>query len=297
VRIAFVGLPLAAVLLREDGHDIVWAGLCRKEALGTRRLTRALGRARIAIVPDLTRVTAEVRALGPDLVVSWFWTRKIPRAFRAIAPLGAIGVHPSLLPRHRGPDPYFWAIDVGDAVTGVTAHFLEDDYDTGAMLEHRELAIDPSWDAWRLARALDRPSLAVLRDVVAKMASGTPPKAVAQDEGNATSAPQPSDEDLELRWSWPAERIVRRIRAAAPWPGAFTEIAGTPVVVTRATVTDRFPRALLPGEATVRADGIAVVRAADAAIELHAGRLENDEEGGDLDAVGLSALVRHRPFA
>src|SRR5258708_984694 len=99
MKIAFVGLPLAAVLLRADGHEIVWAGICRKEAIGTRRLTRAIGRENVAIVPDLARVAAAVRERSPDLVVSWFWTRKVPASFRAVARLGAIGVHPSLLPR------------------------------------------------------------------------------------------------------------------------------------------------------------------------------------------------------
>src|SRR6185436_10890034 len=108
MRIAFVGLPLAALLLRADGHDIVWAGICRKEAIGTRRLKRTLRPGDVTIVPDLARAAAEVRARSPDLVVSWFWTRNVPPAFRAVGKLGAIGVHPSLLPRHRGPDHYFW---------------------------------------------------------------------------------------------------------------------------------------------------------------------------------------------
>ena len=70
------------------------------------------------------------------------------RAVLEVAPLGAIGVHPSLLPRHRGPDPYFWAIESGDLETGVTAHRLEEEYDTGAILAQRRLAIDASWNSW-----------------------------------------------------------------------------------------------------------------------------------------------------
>ena len=225
MRIAFVGLPLAALLLRHDGHEIVWAGICRKDAIGTRRLIRAIGRENVAMVPDLTRVVKDVEARAPDLVVSWFWTRKVPAELRAVAPLGAIGVHPSLLPRHRGPDPYFWAIDAGDAVTGVTAHLLDDEYDTGALLAKRELAIDPRWNAWTLAKKLDRPSLALLRDTVAAYARGGPPRPIAQDEASATEAPQPTDDDLELRWTDDdAAHIERRVRAASPWPGAFTEI-------------------------------------------------------------------------
>jgi methionyl-tRNA formyltransferase len=294
MRIAFVGLPLAALLLAEDGHEIVWAGICRKEAIGTRRLVRKLGKANVAIVPDLSRVAAAgaVREKRPDLVVSWFWTRKVPAAFRATARLGAIGVHPSLLPRHRGPDPYFWAIDAGDAVTGVTAHVLEDEYDTGAVLARRELPIDPAWNAWTLAKKLDRPSLGLLRDTVRAYAEGRPPRPIAQDEALATAAPQPTDDDLEIRWSRDAASIERRVRAASPWPGAFTEIGDVPVALTRVRVTDRYPRALAPGEAFVREDGVAVVRAGDAAVELLTGRDERDEDERLLDERALAAISR-----
>jgi methionyl-tRNA formyltransferase len=294
MRIAFVGLPLAALLLRADGHDIVWAGICRKEAIGTRRLTRAIGARNVAMIPDLARIAASVRTRAPDLVVSWFWTRKVPASFRAVARLGAIGVHPSLLPRHRGPDPYFWAVDAGDEVTGVTAHELEDEYDTGAILARRELAIDPSWSAWRLAKRLDRPSLALLRETVRAYAQGTPPAPVAQDETLATEAPQPTDDDLEIRWTADAAHIERRVRAASPWPGAFTAIGEVDVTLTEVRVASSERRtfaALAPGEAVVRADGIAIVRARDVAVELVRGRIEDDDGERELDARALAALV------
>jgi methionyl-tRNA formyltransferase len=291
LRVAFVGLPLAALLLARDGHEIVWAGVCRRDAIGTRRLRRLLGSDRVAIAPDLTRSTAAIRGAKPDLLVSWFWTRNIPRAVREIAPLGAVGVHPSLLPRHRGPDPTFWAIERGDAETGVTAHLLDDAYDTGAILGQRRLAIDPSWSAWTLAKRLDRPSLALLRDTVRAYASGVPPEPRAQDDRLATEAPSPEDDLLEVRWSDPAGAIARRVRAASPWPGAFTEIGGVLVTLTRVRATTEVPRALAPGEACVRGDGVAVVRAGAGGVELLAGRLDDEEERA-LDASALAELVR-----
>lgn len=290
MNIAFVGLPIAALLLAADGHTIVWAGICRKDAPGTRRLVKRIAPAPVHVVPDLSARADEVRALAPDLVVSWFWTKKIPTAFRSAATHGAIGVHPSLLPRHRGPDPFFWAIDSGDAVTGVTAHVVEDEYDTGAILAQRSLAIDPRWNAWTLAKKLDRPSLAVLRDVVGAHARGEPPAPKLQDDASATSAPQPDDDALEIRWSWTSERIERRVRAASPWPGAFTELGGGTLVLTRVRPTADHPKALAPGEAWVRADGIAVVRTGDTAVELLTGRDEADD--ADLSAEDLAHLAQ-----
>jgi methionyl-tRNA formyltransferase len=293
MRIAFFGLPLAAVLLAADGHDITYAAVCRRGAIGTRRLARAVGAGRIAILPDLTREASvtRVKRAAPDLVVSWFWTKKIPPRIVALAPLGGFGVHPSLLPRHRGPDPYFWAIDAGDALTGVTAHRLAADYDTGAILGRRSLAIDPAWSAWTLAKRLDRPSLALLRDTArafaAHLAGGSAPREEAQDESRATLAPQPDDALFELVWSWSTERVVRRVRAASPWPGAFTELGGEELVLTRVAPARSYPRALAPGEAAV-VGGVAVVRTGDGAIALVEGRSGDDEE---LDGAALAARV------
>ncbi len=289
MRLAFFGLPLAALLLHGDGHELPWVALCRREAPGVRRARRIFGR-RARLVPDMAdpAALAALRAVKPDLIVSWFWTKRLPAKVLSLAP--AVGVHPSLLPRHRGPDPYFWAIDRGDAKTGVTAHLLEREYDTGAILAQRALAIEPAWNAWTLAKKLDRPSLALLRQVVGQWAAGAPPRPRAQPARGVTAAPAPTDDELELRWRWSADRIVRRVRAAAPWPGAFTELAGTTVVLTAVEATPRFPRALRSGEAAVRDDGAVVVRAGDVAVRLVAGRREDDESV--LDEAAFRALVR-----
>jgi methionyl-tRNA formyltransferase len=288
VRIAFFGLPLAALLLARDGHEIAYAGIVRGP--GERRLATRVAPGRVHRMPDLgsERVLQELRLARPELVVSWFWVKRVPPAVLALAP--AVGVHPSLLPRHRGPDPYFWAIDAGDETTGVTAHRLDEQYDTGPILGQRTLRIDPRWNAWQLARALDRPSLALLRDVVRAYAEGRPPAPQAQDEAAATAAPRPDDEELAVRWSWGAARIGRRVRAAAPWPGAWTEIGDAIAFLVRVRVTRDFPRALAPGEAAVRQDGTAVVRAGDDALELLEGRDEDDAT--PLSAGDLARLVQ-----
>lgn len=288
MRLAFLGLPLAGVLLARDGHELVYAGVLPEK--GLRRLGRRLAPGQRAdLMPDLTSDATfqRIRDARPELIASWFWVKPVPPRVLELAP--AVGVHPSLLPRHRGPDPYFWAIDAGDEVTGVTAHRLDATYDTGPILAKRELRIDPSWDAWQLARRLDRPSLSLLREVVKAYAEGHPPPEHAQDDALATQAPAPREEDLALAWSWPAERLERRVRAAAPFPGAWTEIGDELVIVTRARATRDFPRALAPGEAAVRADGVAVVRAGDDALELLQGRAEDDETL--LDRQALARIV------
>jgi methionyl-tRNA formyltransferase len=288
VRIAFFGLPLAAVLLAHDGHEIVYAAASRK-APGLRRLTARIAPGKTHVRPAVDRAATleRVRAAQPDLIVSWFWTTRLPGSILRLAP--SVGVHPSLLPRHRGPDPCFWAIDAGDDVTGVTAHRLAVEYDTGDILGQRVLRIDPSWNGWTLARALDRPSLSLLREIVSMHAIGRAPPALPQDETAATTAPALTEDQLAIPWSWAASRIERRVRAAAPWPGAWTEIGDRIVTLVRVRATRDFPIALEPAEAAVRGDGMAVVRAGDDAVELVEGRGEDD---AILRARDLAALVQ-----
>lgn len=279
MKIAFFGLPIAAILLARDGHEVVYAAVCMP-APGLRRLTRHVCPGRTWRSPDLTTAStvSTLQAAAPELIVSWFWTTKLPPTVLDLAP--SVGVHPSLLPRHRGPDPYFWALDCGDEVTGVTAHVLEPEYDSGAILGRREVRIDARWNSWDLARALDRPSLRLLREVVQAYADGQPPKAESQDERRVTEAPIPSLDELAIEWTWTAERIQRRVRAAAPWPGAWTVIGEHVVTLVRVRPTTDFPAALAPGEGAVRKDGIAVVRAGAGALELLEGRTEADEPFG-----------------
>lgn len=288
MKIAFFGLPLAACLLLEDGHDIGLAMLSFPKAPGHRRILRNLPKEYVWVKGERTEqeLRSALDRFSPDLLVSWFWTSRIPIDFVRAARLGGIGAHPSLLPRHRGPDPYFAAIDQGDAQTGVTIHRIDAEYDTGEILAQQELAIDPSWNAWQLARKLDRPSLASLREVVRRMDRGQVLPERAQDERLATWAPEPTADDCALVWEWPTATLIRRIRALSPTPGAFTEIGGQIVTITRASPASSCPRALAPGEATV-VSGVAVVRTGDHAIELLAGETEDQP----LDTAELASLV------
>ena len=292
-RIAHFGLPLAAVLLNRDGHDVCLSVAPPIEAPGGRRLRResretlvlhaepGLGRARGRTFED--RVTRELVRARPELIVSWFWTRRIPAEWLALATHGGIGAHPSLLPRHRGPNPYYAAIDAGDRETGVTVHALTPEYDDGALLLARSIPIGER-DSWQLARALDRPSLALLREAVAGFARGEPPEPRAQPTEGITWAPEPEGEALRVTWTWPTARVLQRIRALAPVPGVALDVEGLEMFVTRASAAPSFPSALEPGEAAVvGAPAVLVLRTGDGAVAVE--RAIFPEGSGGPDAV------------
>lgn len=286
MKVAYFGLPLGALLLARDGHELVSVAICRHQCLGLRRARRVFGE-RLRVLPRTDDARLLERMADAELLVSWFWTRKLPMSLVDARPLGGFGVHPSLLPRHRGPDPYFWAIEAGDPVTGVTAHRLAREYDTGAILGKKELAIDPAWNAWTLAKRLDRPSLALLREVTRAFAEGRPPAEVPQDEGRATDAPEPDDELAAIDPERPLAAVLRRIRALAPAPGAYLPIGDDEVTIVAAEAFPRPPKNLEPGDlAVVR--GTAVLAVGDGAIALRRGEVGGVEIGAD----DLARLVR-----
>jgi methionyl-tRNA formyltransferase len=277
--IVYLGLPLGALALLRDGHDVRVAGISRPDQPGMRRLRRLmLDRGGLVLArPDLAdEGTVEfLRSARPALLVSWFWTKKIPADVLRIA-RRAFGVHPSLLPKYRGPDPYYWAIARGERETGVTAHVLTPRYDDGAILAQRRVPLSKTVHAWQLARALDRPSIALMRDVAGRYARGEAIPEIPQDEERATDAPAVTDEDCEIRWDWRVSEVLARIRAAAPEPGAFTGYGEQTVVILEARETERYPKVLEPGDVVETDEGV-IVRAADGAVVLLAARADDGE--------------------
>jgi methionyl-tRNA formyltransferase len=298
IRIAYFGLPLAALLLCSDGFEPALAVLSPVRAPGARRLRRRLGDRVMesrGVTPEELEGTvgARLAATGVDLVVSWFWTRRMPAEWLSVPRLGAVGAHPSLLPRHRGPDPFFWAIDSGDDVAGVSIHRLTERYDEGPVLYSEALPIGDR-NARELARALDRPSLRLLRHAVRALACGEAPASVAQDESGATWAPAPEGDLLRADFRQSTERVLRRIRALAPVPGLALEIHGARFTVAGARAAGEFPIALEPGEAAVTKAGV-VIRTLDGAVLVTRATIDvdGDEEPEYVDARELAEAIRH----
>lgn len=280
MRLLYLGLPLGALCLLRAGYSLTAACISRPDAPGMRRLRRALGEVPLLDRPDLgdAALRATLAAARPELVVSWFWTKRVPRALLRVAPRGGVNVHPSLLPRHRGADPYFWTLRRRDAQTGVTVHRLAAQYDTGAILLQRSIPVPPGVDAWRLAKSLDLPSLTALHDVLDRMRRGEDLPSRPQDESLATQAPAVTDDDCELRWSEPAEDALALIRAASPEPGAFTASGEATVVILDAEVVDAPLRSLRPGEAVLTPRGVAVTCGDGRALCVLRARDEMDDE-------------------
>ncbi len=162
-------------------------------------------------------VVEKLRELAPDLMVVVAYGQIIPAEVLAIPQHGAVNVHASVLPRHRGAAPIAHAILSGDAETGVTIMRMDEQLDHGPVLAVRTTAIREGEDAAALTARLAIMGADLLVETVGRLDQID---AVEQEHAGATIAPRLRREDGELEWSMDALEIDRRVRALQPWPGA-----------------------------------------------------------------------------
>lgn len=93
--------------------------------------------------PNSAEFVKQVRALEVDLIVVAAFGRILTRALLESPRLGCINVHPSLLPRYRGPEPFYWVLANNDETTGVTIHYMDEEIDTGDVILQKEFEIAP----------------------------------------------------------------------------------------------------------------------------------------------------------
>ncbi|MDP3794568.1 MAG: methionyl-tRNA formyltransferase, partial [bacterium] len=136
---------------------------------------------------------------------------------------GSLNVHPSLLPRWRGPAPIQWAILEGDQMTGATIFCMDEKVDHGPVLTQEALAIAPEDTAETLEQRLSALGAGLLiRTLPDWLAGKITPR--PQDHARATHSTMFTREDGLIDWKEGALRIERRVRALAGWPGTHTYV-------------------------------------------------------------------------
>jgi methionyl-tRNA formyltransferase len=162
-----------------------------------------------------------VSALKPDLLVSFACGRIFGPRFLGLFPLGGINIHPSLLPRYRGPTPIQAAILNRDAETGISIQRLALQMDAGDILAQERFPLTGRETAASLGGIAARKSAVLLADLIRKLAgggiAGTP-----QNHAEAVYCRLLKKEDGRIDWNAGALEIDARIRAFTPWPLCLT---------------------------------------------------------------------------
>ena len=156
--------------------------------------------------------------LNPDIILVGSWGEKISKEIYSIPKIAAINAHPSLLPKYRGPNPYYWTIRNQEQTSGVSFHLVDENYDTGAILAQEEIKIYPS----DTGKTLKERTVLTARGVVCELLKDLSEDIIiplTQIEEKSSYYSDPSD--FELDFSKSAEENSAIIRAIFPWSEAY----------------------------------------------------------------------------
>lgn len=252
MKIVFMGTPAFAVpvlgALVSGGHEVVavYSRPDRPSGRGKRTSPTPVKLAASAMglpvrqPPSLKSLDAqsELAALAPDVIVVAAYGLFLPRAVLDLPPHSCLNVHPSLLPKLRGPSPVSTAIVDGETSTGVTIMLMDEGMDSGPVLAQRRTSIGESETAEALTARLFEMGANLLVGVLPDWVEGRI-QTIPQDESRATITRLLTREDGRIDWSLSADLIARRVRGYAPWPGAYTYWGGRMLKVLDASPYER----------------------------------------------------------
>ena len=247
MRIAFAGTPAfaerALAALLAAAHEVVLVltqpdrpsgrGL-RPAASSVKKLASARG---LEIFQPETlkdpRAIERVFAARPEVLVVAAYGLLLPPRALEVAPLGALNIHASLLPRWRGAAPIQRALLAGDRETGVTIMKMDAGLDTGPILSLHPVAIAEDDDAQTLHDKLAALGAEAIVAALVQLAAGRA-NAAAQPATGATYARKIGKDEANLDWSRPCAELERTVRALRPSPGARSRLRGETIKVWRA---------------------------------------------------------------
>ncbi len=252
MRVLFAGTPQIAVptlrAIAGSDHELVGVLTAPDRARGRGRSVRfspvkelALELGVPVLQPESLRSDSrcEVAVLEADVLACFAYGRIFGPRFLKLFPRGGLNVHPSLLPRHRGPAPLPAAILAGDVETGVTIQELALEMDAGDILAQERIPLTGKETTASLGEIVAPTGGRLLVDVLDRMERGEA-RAVPQDPTRATYTRLVQKEDGRIDWREPAQTIERMVRAYVPWPKAFTTWAGERLNILEARPVDRF---------------------------------------------------------
>lgn len=163
-----------------------------------------------------------------QLGISVGYDKKLPSWLINGPELGTVNIHPALLPRYRGANPYFWVIRNHEDKTGTTLHLMDEGFDTGPILSQREVSLDGNEAMGEVFFRLNELGCSMALDLIEEIQkSGMPSGKPQVTDGDFPDAPRINETHLRIDWSAPYEEIDALVRAGNPFFGAHTTFRGT----------------------------------------------------------------------
>ncbi|MDI6840815.1 MAG: methionyl-tRNA formyltransferase [bacterium] len=173
--------------------------------------------------PNSSDFLSILRDLEPDMICVAAYGHILSNNILTLPKLGAINLHPSLLPAYRGAAPIRWAIINGDKKTGVTTFLMDEKVDHGDILLQKDVEINELETFGELELKLSKMGAELLLETLNKFDDIKP---ITQPAEGVSYAPKITKELRQIDWSKGAVKIVNLIRALSPRPGAYTIFRG-----------------------------------------------------------------------
>lgn len=193
-------------------------------------------------------VVAQIRALRPDFLFSFYYRNMLGPELLALPRRGAYNMHGSLLPKYRGRVPVNWAVIMGERETGATLHQMVAKPDAGGIVEQQAVLIGPDDTAAEVFSKVTAAAEQVLAHALPGLIAGSA-RILPQDLRLGAYFGGRKPEDGRIDWTKSAGEVHNLVRGVAPpYPGAFTRIGGRSVRILRTRLEpNRRPREGAPG--------------------------------------------------
>lgn len=185
----------------------------------------------------------ELSLLKPDLLVSFAYGKIFGLKLLELFSFGGINVHPSLLPKYRGPSPINAAILYRDDETGITIQKLAKEMDAGDILLQERFPLNGDETTASLSNDVSMRSAGLLESVIEHLLSKGSLEGVPQDHAKASYCRLLSRDDGLVSWDKNALEIDAQIRALYPWPLARTKHDDKDLYILEAKAIMRYPLA------------------------------------------------------
>lgn len=183
-------------------------------------------------------------ASAPDLILVACFPYRLPPETCRLARVACLNLHPSLLPRYRGPYPAFWQLRAGERATGVTLHHVSERLDAGDVVTRRRVDLPSGASGSEIDAVLGEVAGDLASEAVAAAVRGESLARQSQQEAHATRQGTPGPEDFEIPWTWSARRAFDFLRGTADWGQPYLVRTGERVWTVR-TATGCQPGAAL----------------------------------------------------
>jgi methionyl-tRNA formyltransferase len=175
----------------------------------------------------------------------------LPYSILSAFPFGCLNVHPSLLPKYRGPSPISTSILNGDSITGITIIKLDLEIDSGPILAQHKVPIEKNEKCDSLTTRLFNISYTAINEVITNLEKSIPNEK-KQSHKDATYTKKLHRSDGLINWHKPANEIFNMMRAYHPWPGAYTSLNGKTLKIIESEILNMKSNThLVPGKVTV----------------------------------------------